>query len=97
MNKDYQQAIEQAKENFTDLMARGNNAVGDDWEDVRKELFTPEELAESDMRVSVISELIKARQERGINQKQFEEFIGTVENIQNLLASSGKQLTVVSI
>lgn len=95
MNKDYQKAVEQAKENFADLMERGNDAIGDEWEDVRKELFTPEEIAESDLRVSLISELIKARQERGINQKQFEEFVGTVENIQNLLALSGKQLAVV--
>lgn len=97
MNKDYQQAIEQAKENFADLMERGNNAIGDEWEDVRKELFTPEEIAESDLRVSLISELIKARQERGINQKQFEEIVGTVETIQKLLASSGKYLSVVSV
>lgn len=90
-------AIEQAKANFADLMERGNDAIGDDWEDVRKELFTPEEIAESDLRVSVISELIKARRERDISQTQFEEFVGTLETIQNLLASSGKRLSVVSI
>lgn len=95
MNKDYQKAIEQAKENFADLMERGENAIGDEWEDVRKEIFTAEEIAESDLRVSLISELIKARQERGISQTQFEEFVGVVETIQNLLALSGKQLAVV--
>ena len=72
MNK----AIEQAKENLADLIERGKDAVGDDWEDVRKELFTAEEIAESDFRVSVISELIKARREQEITQKQFEEFVG---------------------
>lgn len=97
MDKDYQIAIKQAKENFQDLMERGNDAVGDDWEDVRKELFTTEELAESDLRVSLIRELIKARQEREINQKQFEEFVGVLETVQNLLALSGKQLAVVSV
>lgn len=97
MDKNYQKAIEQAKANFADLMERGEDAIGDDWEDVRKELFTVEEIAESDARVAVIRELVKARQEREINQKQFEEFIGVVETIQNLLASSGKQLAVVSV
>lgn len=97
MDKDYQSAIKQAKENFQDLMERGNDAVGDDWEDVRKKLFTTEELAESDLRVAVIRELIKARQEREINQKQFEEFVGVLETVQNLLALSGKQLAVVSM
>ena len=97
MDKDYQKAIEQAKANFADLMERGDDAIGDDWEDVRKELFTAEEIAESDSRVAVIRELIKARQEREINQKQFEEFVGVVETVQNLLALSGKHLTVVSV
>ena len=93
MNK----AIEQAKANFADLMERGESAIGDDWEEVRKELFTAEEIAESDSRVSLISELIKARREQEITQKQFEEFVGIVETIQSLLASSGKRLAVVSI
>ena len=35
-----------------------------EWQEVRKELFTPEEIAESDLRVALIGELIKARQER---------------------------------
>ena len=93
MNK----AIEQAKENLADLMERGKNAVGDDWEDVRKELFTVEEIAESDLRVSVISELIKARREQEISQTQFEEFVRVVEPLQNFLALSGKRLAVVSV
>ena len=93
MNK----AIEQAKANFADLMERGEDAIGDDWDDVRKELFTAEEIAESDSRVSLISELIKARREQEISQQQFEEFVGIVETIQSLLASSGKRLAVVSI
>ena len=97
MDKEYQKAIEQAKENLADLMERGDDAIGDDWEDVRKELFTTEEIAESDSRVAVISELIKARRESGISQKQFEEFVGVVETIQKMLASTGKQLSVVSL
>lgn len=57
----YQKAIEQAKANFADLMERGEDAIGDDWESIRKELFTAEEIAESDLRVSAIRELIGDR------------------------------------
>lgn len=41
-----------------------NSAIGDSWKDIRKELFTPEEIAESDLRTSIIGELIKTRQEK---------------------------------
>ena len=46
-----------------------NPAIGSTWEEVRAELFTPEEIAESDLRVALIGELIKARREKGISQK----------------------------
>lgn len=36
-----------------------NGAKWTTWEDVRKELFTPEEIAESDLRVALIKELTK--------------------------------------
>lgn len=96
IDKDYTDALQQARENLADVKERGEDALSDEWEEVRKEIFTAEEIAESDSRVTVISELIKARQEREINQKQFEEFVGVVETIQKLLALSGKRLAVVS-
>lgn len=55
--------------------------AGTDWEDFRKEFFTPEENAESDLRVAIIGELIKARQERGITQKQLEEMSGVKQPV----------------
>ena len=96
IDKDYTDALQQARENLADVKERGEDALSDEWAEVRKEIFTAEEIAESDSRVAVISELIKARQEREINQKQFEEFVGVVETIQKLLALSGKRLAVVS-
>lgn len=42
------------------------------WDDVEKELFTPEEIAQSDLRVALIGELISARQKRGITQRELE-------------------------
>lgn len=60
---------------------KNNPAIGDCWDDVEKELFTPQEIAESDLRVAIILELIKARQEKGISQKKLEELSGVKQPI----------------
>lgn len=89
------------------------DALGYEWQDVRKELFTQEEQAESDLRVALIGELIKARQDRGITQKQLEMLSGVkqpviarMENgtsipklstILKVLAPLGKTLAVVPL
>lgn len=90
-----------------------NSAVGSSWEEVRKELFTQEEIAESDLRVAIIGELIKARQEKGISQKKLEELSGVkqpiiarmekgstspqLSTILKVLAPLGKTLAVVPL
>lgn len=90
-----------------------NSAIGSKWEDVRSELFTPEEIAESDLRVALIGQLVKARQEQGLSQKALEELSGIkqpviarmekghtspqLDTILKLLAAMGKTLRVVSI
>ena len=51
------------------------------WEDVRKDLFTAEEIAESNLRVALIGELIRVRQEQGITQKQLEELSGVKQPV----------------
>jgi len=45
------------------------SSIGHTWEEVRSKIFTPEEMAESDLRVALIGELVKARQEMGITQE----------------------------
>lgn len=113
MDKEYQQAIEQAKANFADLMERGDDALGGTWDELRKELFTPEEIAASNLRVALIGELIKARQEKGISQKKLEELSGVkqpiiarmekgstspqLETILKVLAPLGKTLAIVPL
>ena len=90
-----------------------NPAIGRSWEDVRKELYTPEEIAESDLRVAIIGELIKARKEQGISQKQLEEISGVkqpviarmergvtspqLDTIIKLLVPLGKTLKIVPL
>lgn len=51
------------------------------WEEVRNEIFTPEEIRESDLRVAIIGEMVKARQEKGISQKKLEELSGVKQPI----------------
>ncbi|MEA4804777.1 helix-turn-helix domain-containing protein [Acetobacterium wieringae] len=53
-----------------------NKAIGSSWTDVRKEIFTPEEILESDLRVAFMGEIIKARHDKGISQKKLEELSG---------------------
>ncbi len=90
-----------------------NSAIGSNWEDVRKELYTPEEIAESDLRVSIIGEIIKARQEKGITQKKLEELSGVkqpviarmekgstspqLDTVLKVLAALGKTFAIVPI
>lgn len=113
MNREYEQALTQAKENFADAQERGADAIEENWEDVQRELFTAEEIAESNLRVSLIGELIKARQEKGISQKKLEELSGVkqpviarmekgctnpqLDTILKILAPLGKTLAVVPL
>ena len=64
-----QKEIEQAKENLADLNERGADAVGGNVLEFMESILTPDEIVESELRVSIIGELIKARQEKGISQK----------------------------
>lgn len=90
-----------------------NPAIGRSWEEVRAELFTPEEIAESNLRVAIMGELIKARQEKGITQKELEELSGVkqpiisrmetgttspqIETVLKVLAPLGKTLVVAPL
>ena len=90
-----------------------NSAIGSSWEEVRSELFTPEEIAESNLRVALIGEIIKARQEKGISQKKLEELSGVkqpiiarmekgttnpqIDTILKILVPLGKTLAVVPL
>ena len=112
IDEEYQSAILTAKENLQDLKERGADATGDDWEDLKKEIFTPVEIATMNLKALIISEIIKARQERGLSQYNLAELSGvkqsaiarlengkinpTIDTIQKLLTPLGKQLAVIS-
>ena len=92
---------------------KNNPAIGLSWEEARQQLFTPEEIAESNLRVALISELIKARQEKGISQKQLEEMTGIkqpviarmekgtscprIDTLLKVLGALGKTLAIVPL
>lgn len=55
-----------------------SSPFGISWEELRKEVLTPEEIAESDLRVAIIGEIIKARQEKGLSQKDLGKTLAVV-------------------
>lgn len=99
-------------------MSKKNNikqesAIGRSWEEFEKDIYTADEIRESDLRVSLISEFIRARDELGISQKKLEELSGVkqpiiarmekgysnpqIETVLKLLAPMGKTLAIVPI
>lgn len=90
-----------------------NPAVGVDALAFMDSLLTPEEIAESNLRVALIGELIKARQEKGISQKKLEELSGVkqpviarmekgttnpqIDTVLRVLAPLGKTLAIVPL
>ncbi|MBQ3467171.1 MAG: helix-turn-helix transcriptional regulator [Oscillospiraceae bacterium] len=58
-----------------------NSALGRTWEEARSELFTPEEIAESNMRVALMKQLVEARRSQGITQKQLEQLSGVSQPV----------------
>lgn len=46
------------------------------WQDLRSEIYTPEEIAASDLRVALMGEIVEARKQKRITQKQLEEMCG---------------------
>lgn len=88
-----------------------NDTLQDDAIAYIDSFLTPEEIAESNLRVALIGELIKARNERGVTQKQLEEMSGVsqpviarlergttspnISTVMKLLAPLGKKLAIV--
>lgn len=90
-----------------------DSAIGRDALEFMDTLLTSEEIAESNLRVALIGELIKARQEKGISQKKLEELSGVkqpviarmergatspqLDTILKVLAPLGKTLAIVPL
>ena len=81
MDKQYKEAVAHAHACLAAAKKRGKTTGKDEWQDLRRELFSPEEIAESDLRVALIGEFIKARNEKGITQRRLEELSGVRQPI----------------
>jgi len=87
--------------------------LGTSWDDFEKATFTPEEVAASNLRVALISEIINTRHSHGLSQKQLEKASGVrqpiiarlekgttdpqLSTILKVLAPLGKTLAIVPI
>ena len=80
-DRDYEREINKAKDDLADFQERRADAVGADALGFMDDLLTPDEITESDLRVALIGELIKARKEKGISQKKLEELSGVKQPI----------------
>ncbi len=83
------------------------------WKEVRPELYTSEEIRESDLRVAIVGELIKARQSQNVSQRELEQLSGVkqpvisrmeagetspqLDTVLRVLAPLGKTLAVVPL
>lgn len=112
-DEEYTKAIDKAKANLSDVRERRSAAVGSDALEFMDSLLTPEEIAESNLRVALIGEIINARTEKGISQKKLEELSGVkqpiiarmergatspqLDTVLKVLAPLGKTLAVVPL
>jgi ribosome-binding protein aMBF1 (putative translation factor) len=99
--------------NNTEKAIKDNSAIGGDALEFIDSYLTPEEIAESDLRVALIGEIIKARQEQGISQKKLEELSGVkqpviarmekgstspqIDTVLKVLAALGKTLAIIPL
>ena len=58
-----------------------NSAIGDSWEDVKIELFTPEKIDEIEAGAALMGQLIEARHTKGISQKRLGELSGVSQPV----------------
>jgi ribosome-binding protein aMBF1 (putative translation factor) len=83
------------------------------WSEFREKIFTPEEIAEADLKADLLCAIIDARNNKGVSQRDLEELSGVKQpiiarlekgrtspqlgTILKILAALGKTLAVVPI
>ncbi len=86
---------------------------GESWETYRKNHFTPEEIAENNLMAELVGEIVQARKDEHLSQRELETISGIKQSviarmesgktdpylstILKLLFSMGKTLTVVPL
>lgn len=83
-----------------------NSAIDGTWDELQKEIFTAEEIEESNLKVALIGELLKAKQEKSISQEKYTELVTQLEEnsesqqidtILKILVPLGKTLAIVPL
>ena len=101
-----------AKANLQDVRERGAEALIS-WDEIEAKYFTPEEIAASNLRVQLMTELTHARHDRGISQRKLEELSGVkqpviarmesganspqLDTVLKVLGALGKTLAIVPL
>ncbi|MCL1844271.1 MAG: helix-turn-helix domain-containing protein [Defluviitaleaceae bacterium] len=83
------------------------------WSETRNRLFTPEEIAASELRAGLMYELVNRRQDLGISQRKLEELSGVkqpviarmengtnspqLDTVLKVLGALGKTLAIVPL
>ena len=63
------------------MVSKEKNSPRKAWDDLEKEIYTDEELAGSDLRVQIISEIVQARKNAGKTQQTLEEATGIPQSV----------------
>ena len=90
-----------------------NRFKSNKWSKIRKEIFTEQELAELDLKIELLKEIIEVRHEKNMTQKDIESLTGIkqpmltriergtsdpqISTLLKLLVPMGKKLAIVPI
>ena len=75
-----------------------NKAIGSNWADVRKAMFTSEEIAASDARVAILASAITAtRKSQKISQRKLELLSGVKQPVISRLENGDTNPTIATL
>ena len=75
-----------------------NKAIGSNWADVRRDMFTSEEIAESDKRVAILASAITAtRKSQKISQRKLELLSGVKQPVISRLENGDTNPTIATL
>lgn len=77
--------------------SKHTSSIGDNWENYKNALLTAQERKEIDIKVQLITEILRARENQGLTQKQLEQASGVKQPIIARLekGTTDPQLTTV--
>ena len=76
----------------------GNRAIGSNWTDVRKAMFTAEEIAASDERVAIIANaIIETRKNQKVSQRKLELLSGVKQPVISRLENGDTNPTIATL